>query len=353
MNGPHGPQTKSNSNSSIQNHMKTASTIHALLLGLLVSSAAAQTSDPGDPPNLKRYEGSTIIDQRLEKYTPYRVFLSKWSIMPGVDIEECYTNKIDLEGALTRITYAIPDLERTVVEVQRNYLDELPRSGWEILFEGKGERGLHANFGAQTRLRDPLEKSQILSYPDREETAYVAARRTDADGDTYATFLITRYGNGLRGPFEGIVKKDMILVRADVLKPRAMEQRMVFVDAKQMQGDIATKGRIALYGIQFDFNKADIKPDSKPTLDEIAKLLQDDAALKLLVVGHTDNVGTLDFNRDLSSRRAASVVKELTSTYGISSARLHAEGVAFLCPVDQNNTDEGRAKNRRVELVKW
>ncbi len=333
--------------------MKTTSAIPALLLGLLVSSVTAQTNDPGDPPNLKRYEGSIVIHHSDEKYTPYRIPLSKWTPTPGAEPEDCYTKKMDVEGSLKRLVYLIPDDKRTAIEVQRNYLDELPRSGWEILFEGKGERGLHPNFGYKTRLREPVPNSQLLEYPDREETAFVAARRTDSDGDTYATFIITRYTMGLKGPFDGMVKTNHILVRADVIKPRALEQRMVFVDAKQMQGDIATKGRIALYGILFDFNKADIKPESKPTLDEIAKLLKDNPALKLLVVGHTDNVGTLEFNRDLSARRAASVVKELTGTYGISSGRLHAEGVAFLCPVDQNDTDEGRAKNRRVELVKW
>ena len=122
-------------------------------------------------------------------------------------------------------------------------------------------------------------------------------------------------------------------------------------------GNIAEKidatGRIALYGILFDFNKTDLKPESKATLDQIAKLLADDPSLKLLVVGHTDNVGAFEFNRDLSARRAAAVVAALMAQYGIPKERLFPFGVAFASPIASNTTEEGRAKNRRVELVKF
>jgi outer membrane protein OmpA-like peptidoglycan-associated protein len=103
----------------------------------------------------------------------------------------------------------------------------------------------------------------------------------------------------------------------------------------------------------FEFNKTDIKPESQPTLAEVAKLLQEDPSLKLLVVGHTDNIGTLDFNKDLSARRASSVVSALVEQFGIAAHRLHPEGVAFLAPIAASDTEEGRSKNRRVELVRW
>jgi outer membrane protein OmpA-like peptidoglycan-associated protein len=128
---------------------------------------------------------------------------------------------------------------------------------------------------------------------------------------------------------------------------------MVFVNATQMQSDITAKGHASIYGILFDFNKADLKAESGPTLAEIGKLMAANPSLKLLVVGHTDNVGTLDFNRDLSARRAQSVVRALTTDYGVAAQRLHGEGVSFLSPVSSNDTEDGRAKNRRVELVKW
>jgi outer membrane protein OmpA-like peptidoglycan-associated protein len=126
----------------------------------------------------------------------------------------------------------------------------------------------------------------------------------------------------------------------------------VVADAKFMAEGINTTGHVAIYGIYFDFNKADIKPESEPTLKEIVNLLQQDTKLKLYVVGHTDNVGGLDYNMKLSQQRAEAVVKELISKYKITPDRLKANGVGPLAPVTSNDTEEGKAKNRRVELVK-
>jgi OmpA-OmpF porin, OOP family len=136
----------------------------------------------------------------------------------------------------------------------------------------------------------------------------------------------------------------------DIVETKEREQRMVTVQAAEMGAAIEDVGRIALYGIYFDFNKADVKPESGPTLEQIAKLMSDNPALKLLVVGHTDNVGGFAFNRDLSQRRAAAVVAALVKK-GVRNDRLTPHGVAFASPVASNKSEEGRAKNRRVELV--
>jgi outer membrane protein OmpA-like peptidoglycan-associated protein len=118
-----------------------------------------------------------------------------------------------------------------------------------------------------------------------------------------------------------------------------------------MAEQISASGSIALYGIYFDTNKTELKAESSLTLEQIAKLLRDDSTLKLLVVGHTDNVGTLLYNMELSSRRAAAVVAALTADYAINANRLTPVGVAYASPVASNHTEEGRAQNRRVELV--
>ena len=130
-----------------------------------------------------------------------------------------------------------------------------------------------------------------------------------------------------------------------------MQSQLVAVAANEMRDAIAETGSVALYGIQFDFDSAKILPASRPALDEIGKLLQENAALSLHVVGHTDNAGTLDYNLDLSRQRAESVVRDLVSTYGIDRGRLAAHGVGFLAPVASNEEESGRALNRRVELV--
>jgi len=130
----------------------------------------------------------------------------------------------------------------------------------------------------------------------------------------------------------------------------AMKQDVV-ADAKTLATAIRDTGRAALYGIYFDTGKAVIKPESAPSLKEVAKLLQADPKLKLYVVGRTDNQGALDMNMKLSQDRAEAVVKALTTESGVAAARLQAFGVGPLVPMASNLTEEGRAKNRRVELV--
>src|SRR5690606_19668001 len=141
------------------------------------------------------------------------------------------------------------------------------------------------------------------------------------------------------------------MVQLDVVELKPMEDKMVVLDAGTLRTEIASEGRVAVYGILFDFDKADIRPDSQPQLGEIAALLKDNPALDVLIVGHTDAKGALDYNRDLSLRRANAVVAALTSGFGIAADRLVAVGVGMAAPVATNRTEEGRAKNRRVEIV--
>jgi len=135
-----------------------------------------------------------------------------------------------------------------------------------------------------------------------------------------------------------------------IVEKAAMAQQ-VTADAGTMAREIADTGRIAVYGIYFDFDKAELKPESKPTLDEIAKLLAADPQLRLYVVGHTDNVGEVAYNMTLSQTRAEAVVKALVAEYRVDGGRLKPYGVGPLSPIATNKTEEGRAKNRRVELV--
>jgi outer membrane protein OmpA-like peptidoglycan-associated protein len=139
-------------------------------------------------------------------------------------------------------------------------------------------------------------------------------------------------------------------IRIEIIEREAMKQE-VTADAKFMAEGISATGHVAIYGIYFDFNKSDVKPESAPALKEIAKLLAGNLNLKAFIVGHTDNVGGVDFNMKLSQARAGAVLKELTTTYKVNPQRLKAFGVGQLAPVAPNKTEEGRAKNRRVELV--
>ena len=135
-----------------------------------------------------------------------------------------------------------------------------------------------------------------------------------------------------------------------VVEKEAMKQE-VTADAKFMADGISSTGHVAIYGIYFDFNKSDVKPESEPALQEISKLLSGNPNLKVFIVGHTDNVGGVDYNMKLSQARADAVVKALTMKYKVNPQSLKAYGVGQLAPVAPNKTEEGRAKNRRVELV--
>jgi outer membrane protein OmpA-like peptidoglycan-associated protein len=120
--------------------------------------------------------------------------------------------------------------------------------------------------------------------------------------------------------------------------------------AESLKSELEKNGRAILY-INFDFNKATIRPDAKPILAQVAKLMTDDPNLTLAVNGHTDNVGQHDYNVKLSQMRAAAVVSALVAAH-IAPGRLSSGGFGPDQPIDDNSTEKGRAKNRRVELVK-
>ncbi len=140
------------------------------------------------------------------------------------------------------------------------------------------------------------------------------------------------------------------IINVTIIEKEAMKQE-VTADAKFMSEGISSTGHVAIYGIYFDFNKSVVKPESEPALQEISKLLSGNPNLKVFIVGHTDNVGGVDFNMKLSQARADAVVKVLTTKYKVNPQQMKAYGVGQLAPVAPNKTEEGRAKNRRVELV--
>lgn len=136
-----------------------------------------------------------------------------------------------------------------------------------------------------------------------------------------------------------------------ILVVKEMQQEIT-ADASSLNDEIGKAGHVAVYGIHFDTGKATIMPDSESTLNEIVKLLQQNSDLKIRVEGHTDNVGGATANQTLSERRAQAVVAWLVA-HEVSGARLSAKGFGESQPVGDNSTEDGRAKNRRVELAKF
>ena len=122
------------------------------------------------------------------------------------------------------------------------------------------------------------------------------------------------------------------------------------ITANDMLNALNTDGHIALY-INFDVSKATIKPESKPIVGQIVEMLKTDGALKISIEGHTDNSGTPQKNKALSEQRAQAV-SEAIAGQGIDKQRLSTIGWWQHKPIAGNKTEEGKAKNRRVELVK-
>ncbi len=136
------------------------------------------------------------------------------------------------------------------------------------------------------------------------------------------------------------------------VSPVHAQETKALEDSISIGKRLTRDGRVAVYGIFFDSDKANIKPESDDVIASIAKLLSDDPDLEIAIVGHTDAVGPHEHNLELSKMRANSVVSALATGHGIKRDRLFPAGAGFLQPVGPNNTEEGRALNRRVELIR-
>lgn len=296
------------------------------MFALTLSTAQAQRGDVAgarDYPGIGRFSGSVITGYQLKDFDATR--LQAGAFKDGKPIDQRR-----LEGRITRIAYRTSP-GPSIVEVSRNFETQLQKAGFEVLLTCDTDDCGGIPF---TEALDTLPVPQM--WVDGFNYHYVAARKSEPGREVYASVLTSENNKEIY----------TMLVVAEV---GAMQNKMV--DAAAMAKGLGEKGHIALYGIYFDTDKAIIKPESKPTLDEIARLLRGQPQLNVVIVGHTDSQGAYDYNMDLSRRRAEAVAAELAGSYQIARTRLRTAGVGFLAPVGSNATDDGRASNRRVELV--
>lgn len=290
-------------------------------LSLWAPSVSAAPKEPtGDGKLVKPYDGMTFDSQ--EDLGFMRIDLPAGP----ADTTGAVAKYETLEGYVTLVATRTDVTSRSTLEMARNYSQALEGAGFKVFF----------TCSAQEKTCGKHSAKPILSFPNGEEH-YLLARGSDpATGDrlTVAVRAAAKHYNHL------------IIVRH-----KAMDTGMVKVDATAIGKGLAADGHLALYGIQFDFGKATLKPESTPVLAEVAALLAKSPALKLHVVGHTDNVGDFDANLSLSRARATAVVDALVKQHGIAAGRLRAHGVSSVAPVSTNRGDAGRAQNRRVELV--
>jgi len=350
-----------------------------LIPALLLASTAIATADATvptadkkgaqDSPLLKRYDGSFIVVYEKKGFAEFTLPLSKLEKVPDKRNRQNNRyyeprNKKALEGMYTRIIYVIPE-NRSPLEVLRNYQDEIRQQKGQILFEckeaecggdptrnsegGGGDMSLAMYLYPFERLTEErFTTGHCVMSAKIRDLRYTAASLPESGAHvSILAFSVVAPDKG-----DGcLALNDRTVVILDIVEAKAREQKMVTVSSGEMAQAISSGGRVALYGIYFDFNKADVKPESDPTIAEIGKLLKESPSLKVLIVGHTDNVGTFPFNMELSQRRAAAVVAVLTSRHGVAKDRMAPVGVSYASPVASNRTEKGRAKNRRVELV--
>lgn len=267
--------------------------VFCVMASLGLSMAAEQDVKGGkDHPLLSRMPGFYISDYKDRDFESY-------------NFNNENGKKIAVEGHFYSLWYTINKgvAEPGELKIRRNIQEALKKIGGKVLFDD--------NFN---------KVSTIVLLKDGKET-WVEVRSSSK-----------RY-------------------KLSIIEKKAMEQEVV-ANAEAMGNDINTTGHVSVYGIYFDTGKSTIKPESDAAISEIAKLLKDNGGLKIYVVGHTDNVGSFDSNMKLSKDRADAVAKALTGNHGIAATRLKSYGVASLTPVTSNDTEDGKAKNRRVELVK-
>ena len=317
------------------------------LLGGAVAGRAQGQDSPGskDHPLVTRYAGSFIDGYQVRGFDEYTLPLGP--AVKDAASQRVPSKKEILEGKITRILYRGPE-GRSTLEIFRNYQAALESAGFETLFTcADKECGFlfHWIFYHERKQRLLNTKTSGGAFDIPQNLRYVAAKGS-VGGATVHVSVLVAFDAG----FSKLSKRPVTLL--EVIESKAMDTGMVTVKAGAMAKGIDATGHIAIYGVYFDTDSADIKPESSSTLEEMSKLLQGRLSLKLQVVGHTDSQGDYEHNMDLSRRRAEAVATSLATRYGIDSSRLRAAGVGPLSPVASNDTPEGRAKNRRVELVK-
>ena len=290
---------------------------------LLVHPALAAKKGKTDHPLVRPYEGSKIYSKSVKEFDGYHVF-------KGWDKKTKKYNTQMLEGKITKIRYKNPP-ERSVLELYRNYQSALEKEGITFLYE--------CDQAKMECIDGPIVASTLrqqfgIHAFGRNSGRYMFAKIEQEEQIAYLVLVVGKQSTDVH-----------------VVEMKKMETGKVILDLAALTKDLEKKGFVVVEGIYFDTDKTTLKPDSKPAIDEVAKLLKDRPDLKLYVVGHTDMQGNLSHNMNLSKGRAKAVVTSLINNYSVAPERLESHGVGPLAPVASNAQENSRAKNRRVVLI--
>lgn len=269
-----------------------------------------------------------------------------------------------VEGSHQQLEYSVEGLELANLRLYRSYLQYFEGEGFEILFHGIGDDlGNREGYNFLRRTDGLLARSPAVGAG---ANAYILARSEDEE-TVIALSVYTRQGArrimvnvveieemeaidlfGQPAPAEEPVQERPAREEPD---GDAVPADLVQQDVEELESGLVSDGRVIVNAILFDFDSARILPESARALETVADLMEERPDLRLLVVGHTDGVGNYDYNLGLSLDRATAVVAWLRNRHGIAGSRLRPAGAGPMSPVTTNRTEEGRALNRRVELV--
>lgn len=331
----------------------------ACAVGPLAASQAAtpfpsDVAGGADHPMLQRFAGSALIGYKSVAWDQAVLPLGTETVHQQATGRDLLKDRLELEGKVTRLVYLAPP-GKTPLEVYRNHQQALAAAGFKQRFACERDCSkLYFAWGKTVDIDAGMSWGKG-GVPGQGNSSYPLSSALNHDGRMW-TGTLSRAGQDVHVLlYTSSAATDTTNIAATYLEfvePKAMPTGQVTVDAKAMLGGLEAEGKVALYGIFFDTGKAELKPESKAQLDEMAKLLQGQPALKAYIVGHTDNQGTLEANLQLSQQRALAVVAALAAApYRIAATRLQGRGVASLAPVAGNGSDQGRSRNRRVELV--
>jgi len=324
-------------------HINMKTTVYGWLLFILffisfqLKTAHAQddVAGSGDHPMIERVSGSYIYTFDSSEY-------ERIEFPTGPADSDGFESAQTAEGEHLQFSYRFEEEDVSTMRVKSSYRQALEQAGFEILFAGsEDELGYRNGYGffntgefsrSDRRCCTPNTRSHDIRY--------LAARSQDGSVTMNMLSFRAQLGMGTVALVETITK--------DVMETAMGHQPL---SADEMGSGLEQHGRVAVQNILFDIDSDDILPESAEALETIAGLMEDQPGLNLLVVGHTDNTGNFDYNLSLSMQRASSVVAYLTEEFGIAEDRLQSAGAGMMAPITTNRTEEGRALNRRVELV--
>ncbi len=315
-------------------HLSAVAVIAAL--GLSAAQANQDVAGSGDHPLVGRYEGSFIdFYQQVE----YEETLMPRAAFPRPVRDQEASYSVAVAGKVTAIKYEGP-AGRSALEIVRNFQQSLQTAGFNtVFFCRKKDCGSPAEFYQTAK----AEVKRISLNWNTNTYALMSLDRPE--GRVWVSVLAVEV------PARGD-KPLMPQMAVRIVEEKPIETgKISVINADTLAQKIGVDGRIALYGIEFDHDSDVVKASSQAQITEVASYLQKNPQASVLVVGHTDTTGQFAYNRGLSERRAAAVVAKLTGEFGIAQNRLFAAGVGPASPVATNRTEDGRARNRRVEIV--